>query len=143
MRPELNQQCKEKLFALYYKQSVLQDIDWLSQGLPDYVCYPEMVTNKLNGKSSFLHLRSVDQLTDEEVIEIMKIAIPTYPSYQTAEYGRRLMRVDYLKTSQGLSGYDWIHIGDYLRSIGIATGFMGYSVEELIEAGWIKLKKDN
>lgn len=30
---------------------------------------------------------------------------------------------------------------DYLRSLGFANPFMGYSVERLIDLGWIKIKQ--
>jgi hypothetical protein len=127
MRPELNQHLKERFFAQYYEQKVMSDKDF-----PNRL---EEVEPCLGGvESTILLLRSIDQLTDEEYKEVAKCMYQD-DHWLEADLGRDLLDTDKV-LSLKLSG----KIIDYLRSIGIALPFMGYSVEELVKAGWVKLK---
>lgn len=132
---KLTPQLKEKLYALYWGQEVK--------------CYtqldgPFMIDDgrKMRTSVSYLLLRPITQVTDEEAIEVAKIWRPLrgnvgYNSqFHTAICGREII--------DRLNGYDrdfetFMLLTDYLRSKGFALPFMGISVEEFIEAGWIKL----
>lgn len=86
-----------------------------------------------------LSLRSINSLTDSEAIEVAKM----YPTFgKTDEIQRTRI---FLDQQLSLSDSRWInlpsHIIDYLRSIGIALPFMGLSVNQLIEAGVLKIRE--
>jgi hypothetical protein len=83
--------------------------------------------------NSWLELRSIDSLTNEERYDLCNIA--------------DMFLVDHLEAA--LIEWDGIYkIGfdkacaviDYLRSIGIALPYLGHSVEELVQLGIVKLK---
>lgn len=88
-------------------------------------------------EQAFLYLRPVDQITDEEAIQVAKMGGDrisfTMPPNQVRNH----------LLQQSPNNTRWVTLGshtvDYLRSIGVALPFMIHSVEELIEAGWIKL----
>lgn len=134
MRPELNQQLKERFFAQYWGQKVF-----------DYAV--SMINHPVRISPDFAReveawavLRSIDQLTDEENIEIAKIF--------NQHVIKKHYETDDLKAYLIMKGHGYalrvdhfLTVADYMRSIGVAAPFMGYSVEELCEAGWVRLKE--
>lgn len=63
-------------------------------------------------------------------------------AYYKDDFSHLLLRP--LLVDDGCAGmyiYRVPHLLDYLRSKGFALPFMGISVEEMVQAGWIKLKE--
>jgi len=88
-----------------------------------------------------LLIRSISQLTDEELIQVRKLlSIPDNFELVLRKKGDFLVykpNGEYYPTyaEQGLVIYD------YLRSIGIILPFRGYSVEQILQMGWAKIKE--
>jgi hypothetical protein len=80
----------------------------------------------------YIELRSIDSLTDEELLKINQgLGLDSHDysdAYDLKFYYENNIAVELLTT-------------DYLRSIGIALPFRDHSVEEMIEQGILKLKK--
>ena len=70
-------------------------------------------------KHSWLQLKPLSKISDDDAEEC---------GYDNAKY---FLSDNYLFNS--------VKIFDYLRSKGYALSYLGLSVEEMVEAGWIKL----
>ena len=123
MKAEINNENKAKFFALYWGQKVIKDD--VSQLL--YVS-PNI---NLEHDSWYLNLKPLSSISDED-----RNVVSTY-------YNTNLIKIDEYGGFE--PWYDgnfkpWRSIQiDYLRSKGYALPWMGLSVEEIVEAGWIKL----
>jgi hypothetical protein len=129
MKAEINNENKAKFFALYYGQNVLHD----------YSKNGDLNTYKieyLDGDREYqwLGLKPLSKISDEDAIDL---------GYKQCD--------DQLNFNYGMSpsGCFLDEMGDmdeflssdadYLRSRGYALPWMGISVEDQIEAGWVKL----
>lgn len=131
MMPELTPDLKERLFMQYYMQNLM----WFAGYEEEMGVF--IVSGRATGESidsAYLGLRSVSNITDEEAIEIAKIVRPKHQYLHTPEEGKW-----YILRERTTSPKEYLQLTDYLRSIGVALPFMGYSVEELVEAGWVKM----
>lgn len=132
MKTEINQENKEKFFALYYGQKIVS-----------HRSYPENSTNSISGgiikqyseKDYFLKLIPISKISDKDGLILYKIIYPMGWINNDVKYIRTWLE----------SFYDGDHkkiqpqAVDFIRSIGASFEWMGLSVEEMIEAGWIKL----
>ena len=127
---ELTLENKAKFMYQYWGQEVfkLQGLDKIYKSP-----YVEVLDE------DHLLLKQLSSITDEDAIEVSKIVRNFYtkePLFSISEVK--------LFLSDWMSSVDFIalalYINDYLRSKGYALPWMGLSVEEMIEAGWIKLK---
>ena len=120
MKAEINNENKAKFFAQYWGQKVVSHLE-----------YPDLSTNTIDGalikkyseEDYFLILKPLSSISDEDARFICSL--------------HKVISTDYkwLFLGINLSGYDV----DYLRLKGYAVPAFGLSVEEMVEAGWIKL----
>lgn len=103
---------KAKFFAQYWGQEVLTTF-FGSGFYIDRDLYP------ISSGSFFLVLKPLSSITDEDAGE---------SGYDNA---KSMLSDNYLVNSP--------YVFDYLRSRGYALPWMGLSVEQLIEYGWVKL----
>lgn len=145
MTDQTQEQQKDKraFFAQYWGQDVLIE--------PDFIPFDEIIPIILMGVDldtlsdcDFLILRSISQITDEEAIDIQKILRleDTQAGFETDKEQIK----NHLKNGiEGIFLIDFygysFEVIDYLRSIGILIPFRGYSVEQIIEMGWAKVRK--
>lgn len=122
MKAEINNENKAKFFALYWGQEVLSDGGHLGGCVGD--CEEDM----------FLLLKHLSSISDEDAIELGYSTCddPLNPNYGMSASGCFLD--DWTQREEML-----MSDSDYLRSKGYALPWMGLSVEEMVEAGWIKL----
>lgn len=145
------QQAKALFFAQYLTQPVLRCISRPKETfkvLP-YDCTESETTN-------FLLLRTVNQLTDEEYIEVSKLlgykGVYYEPNLlQTGKVTVGLFRSIINEFETKVNVHNIARIQDYLRSIGILlpltyideTGKpVTKSVEEIIALNWAKIKEN-
>lgn len=116
MKAEITLKNKAKFFALYWGQKILKD------GVVKYYYTVSGGPLSLLKSSYQLHLKPLSSITEEDAIAagISKAKLSRYKMFP------------YL-----LSPF----MIDYLRSKGYALPYLGLSVEEMIEAGWIKLQE--
>jgi hypothetical protein len=130
MKPETNNDNKAKFFAQYWGQKETGS-DYYGEIMPDtWNDFPINITNQ------YLIVTPLSQLTDEELLQLAK----NYWGDQYIEGWSDLHTIDWGKKLVSGVAFDSI-TNDYLRFKGYAIPWMGLSVEELIEAGWVKLKK--
>jgi len=111
MNSVINNENKAKFFALYWGQAVLWE-PFIGQN----VFVDQHFSWDLVGRAFYyLNLKPLSQISDEDV-----------------EEGYWHLYAYHIPVSA-------INI-DYLRSKGYALPWMGLSVEELVDAGWVKLK---
>lgn len=129
MKAELTPELKERFFALYWGQKVMKD-----KFRPDKLFMVQ--PHEAESDRTCLMIRTLDQITDEEAIEVAKIIWEkeSEKDMHTAEEGRW-----YLIYRCKLDRKEHPALIDFLRSKGFAVPYMGHSVEELVDAGWIKL----
>lgn len=111
-----------------------------------------------------LLLKPVSAISDEDAIQVAKIAMvgefkkvirykdfidikseglePDINMVQIFHTGEFELAFSKSYEYQGIHGEKYVEIIDFLRSKGYALPFMQYSVEQLIEMGWVKLKTD-
>lgn len=85
---------------------------------------------------SYLELKPLSSITDEDAIEVAKICFVDidedwYPMF-----------VDDVRKEDIFPCGDR-DVADYLRSKGYALPWLGITVEEMVEAGWIKLTSND
>jgi hypothetical protein len=127
MKAEITNENKAKFFALYWMQDVLMckhynkpitlignHIDYLYCG--DYSEY-------------YLQLKPLSSISDEDK---EAVGLESYNQFDEKGWYER-------STFDELFYYWSFEDADYLRLKGYALPWMGLSVEELVEAGWIKL----
>jgi hypothetical protein len=127
-----------------------------------------------NVASTYLTLKPLSQITDEDAIEVAKMMAASssvYLHYEKTEWGvdrknaigRQIWVYEknrvgntavsvcyinlsgsvYFKTESGIRLYcDELRIYDFLRSRGYALPWMGLSIEEMVNSGWIKFEKN-
>lgn len=110
MKAEINNENKAKFFALYWGQKVIKDD----------TCQLLYVSSNINLEhdSWYLNLKPLSSISDEDknsILEFVEKVIPISETYAT------------------------VFSIDYLRSKGYALPYLGLSVEDLINAGWIKI----
>lgn len=128
MKTEITLENKEKFFTQYWGQKVITNDNLSSIGVATYV----------NGTSiilEYLLLKPLSSITDEDAIEVARIA-----GYTNVVYDMRKKKSLIRMVKDAISNHILTYkIVDYLRSKGYALPWMGLSVEEMIDAGWIKL----
>ena len=135
---------KAQFFALYLGQKVSKYHKGDHQDLNHLVSYS---TIKYLNDDDYLQLRSVDQLTDEELTEVIKLSKLSVSSYYEPNFNDVPMGKWIVSNNQFLHD----SIGQYLRSIGILLPFtylsednkpITLSPSDLIGFGWIKMEKE-
>lgn len=119
MKTENTLENKSKFFAQYFGQKVLlheSDMDDIQLFL----------NNEMGGdiKNWLLYLKPISQITDEDAVVL------GYTDSKSAI--TKHLKMIGKETSDA----------DYLRSKGYALPWMGLSVEDLVEYGWVKLKEN-
>ena len=86
----------------------------------------------------FLQLKPTKKITSDEAKELGKIL-----NIKDDEVIGILISDEFLNTmiSAKNGGVINVHAIDYLRSKGYAVSFMGYSVSDLVELGWVKINE--
>lgn len=161
MKSEITPENKAKFFAQYWGQDVLSSDMYGDNGT---IYSLTMKEDSCNDK--WLLLKPLSSISDEDAIEVAKIACPEL--FHTRKSGHYIERrefengwitvkhdINYKSVDIDIDGYilvynesddggydrnpNMVHAIDYLRSKGYALPWMGLTVEEMIEAGWVKL----
>lgn len=162
MKTEITLENKAKFFAQYWNQKIFFTSN--NQLNPHKNSFGRLINNK-----DFLLLKHLSSITDEDAIEVAEIInISSYDFIEVFE-NNDTTAIKCLLTSKkdgdcyggivyiykdGTIYWDYhnkdkyneseirlLTAYDYLRSKGYALPWMGLSVEEMVEAGWIKLQK--
>ena len=130
---ELTPELKERFFAQYWGQKVLHVND---ESEMNYLFEVDKGTFQLNLSGCYLVLRELPAITPEESIDLTLLSFPEISELQNEKKGVELLwnTLNSIRDSS-----NWLSTWDYLRCKGFALPFMGHSVEELVNAGWIKL----
>jgi hypothetical protein len=130
MKAEINNENKAKFFALYWGQRIMS-----YRYLKEYQLSSPLSVWTEN--VVYLELKSLSQISDEDarVIAEQNRFNGNYDVFP--KVGRDILRrVFELEDSQMCLPTE---SADYLRSKGYALPWMGLSVDEMVDGGWIKL----
>lgn len=153
IKPEMTAEAKARFFALYWGEVVIQDVD----NAVVVQLYPVHPSNMYRFEESNLLLKPLSSITDEDAIEV-GILTGCWSRKEAIECGDEIKEqlIGFGKNFCKSIGKDYgIGLGapfasgiqdisdafDFLRSKSYALPFMGWSVEQMVEAGWIKLKQ--
>lgn len=136
MKAEINIENKARFFALYWGQNVIKDVNNSSE-----LCtYPVHPSNMYRFEESHLELTPLSDITDDDAIEVTAMIFYTIGKTQLILSKDGIINM--FDSGWNVSATKMIRIFDYLRSKGYALPFMGLSVEDMVQAGWIKLIED-
>jgi hypothetical protein len=125
IKPDMTVEAKARFFALYWGQEVLKASVYTHEVSAAY---------NLKHKSFYLSLKPLSSITGVDTFEIGRI-LQVYPEDVVPWLNGDSVHEDFQ------SAFTFQHAIDYLRSRGYALPFMGWSVEQMVEAGWIKLSE--
>jgi hypothetical protein len=144
MKAEINNENKGKFFALYWDQMVLCSDLYGDNGL----IYSITMSIK-NIEEYWLQLKPLSSISDEDAIEVAKLDSSVNWNFGTFGVWKNTFGATIVSNGQGLIqkyAQTIIDISfltpvqfDYLRLKGYALPWMGLSVDQMVEAGWIKL----
>lgn len=146
MKIELNLENKKKFIAQYYNQKILKYKD---ENFTVLVWGDRLELKEI--ENTQLLLKSLNKITDEEALEIIEILELEEANYQIDEHQGLTIYIgdwedfnhydisDNYMEFQEMKYVKIFHIFQYLQSKGYALPYQGYTVNELIEAGWIIL----
>lgn len=157
MKIENTLENKAKFFAQYWGQKVFC---YNSEGPIINTFHKNIVCGRFFS-IGFLELTPLSQITDEDAIEVAKIlfgkkftlgevlrttkyiSVKVLVENTTINQNVRITYADcHLQNANGYGLSNCIDAFDYLRSKGYVLPWMGLSVEELVEYGWVKLKEE-
>jgi hypothetical protein len=135
-KPHLNKtDVKCRFFAQYWGQNVKTSEKHQKKGLKPLRIDAHSL--QYVNSDSFLELKPLSKITDEDAlaaIRIVKVYVRRDGSFITEH-----VPIDNIKNSF-LDVPIWrLDLADFLRSKGYALPFMEYSVDELVELGWVRL----
>lgn len=146
MKAELNQETKEAFFAQYWDQRSCIMPYSTKHVIPMECLYywhnrPED-QKKSVGELSCIQLKPLSSVTIVDakvVIEMMGLQW----DYESGQFYELLLKkgvfMDYFERVRPVFMKETSGVVDYFRSKGYALPFRGITVEEMVEAGWIKL----
>ena len=138
MKAEINNENKAKFFALYLNQKVLCDNLRSNERLDK--------SWNWSHKDFWIQLKPLSSISDEDATWIAKVYGGFYDTKEDLKDYKDHINLALIEDDEEAHNW-WDHIGfqtmiqvnDYLRSKGYALPWMGLSVEDIVEAGWIKL----
>lgn len=150
IKPEMNSENKAKLFAQYYNQTVLFNPDI------DHLMVLNSTTLGDHHEGDCLLLTPLSDITDKDAIEVAhnvgminafvserdsEVVMVVDDSYYIGIYSIGVI-VMYKGLGLNIKPYwsDTQKLYDKIRSKGYALPWLNYSVEDMVQAGWIKLK---
>ncbi len=138
MKAELNKKNKAKFFALYWGQDVLSE--WGER----LIVVDGKMDRVYDISEMFLQLKPLSAISDEDFITLCEILDPNKETYQNQKDVLEYKSQIELILSETNIGDPFpivraFKLIDYLRSKGYALPWMGLSVEQMVESGWIKL----
>lgn len=145
MKAELNNENKAKFFALHFFGTSFNYIGSIGRdrfigGISkNWNIIDENDGSEHRIEGCVIKLNPLSYITDEDAIEVGKYL--GFPQKHYLKNGKAFIG-ELLKGKGMLFNYHPYKISfvfDYLRSAGYALRWMGLSVDEMIEAGWIKL----
>lgn len=148
---------KAQFFALYWGQRVAANSarqyspGWLVE-TPLLEVSTEPYEWKM--KKWYLELTPLYLITDEDAIKVANICFNDPNRMQMIKIGRHaiwyffevglpvLNKIWTNEIDQSFGCNKMIYVADYLRSKGYTLPWKNYSVEDLVNMGWVKLKQD-
>lgn len=127
---------KARLFALYWGQHVLTSSNWEFM-YPLVKVRQEYFDGETNGM--FLELKPLSMISYDDCDALGKI----YGHNYTIPEIKNWISDDDNFSFGGINSKSVIEMIDYLRSKGYALPYLGISVQEQIDKGWIRLKTNN
>jgi hypothetical protein len=132
---KLTNELKAQFFALYWNQRVMSRLYNGKSRLNNVKVDALSLSDEKNNTGDYIELKPLSTISDEDAIEIGKLAGDDSEDYEK-EYGKGYYKMYLLDFAMYQSKFT-----DILRSKGFAIDWRGISVEEMIKAGWIKLKE--
>jgi len=134
---------KARFFGQYYGQRVLCIRSKEEPTL--YVGFDDMQNNMVLD-ADYLLLKPLSSIDDADALEVLKICGIDHELEQYKDFYDMLKEqsnfMDYFFKARPLYFSEVILAYQYLQSKGYALPFLNYSVNQLVEKGWIKLKEE-
>ena len=138
MKAKINFDNKKAFFAHYYNQSIVTDgSQRFGYSVSDFF------EGIFDESKAYLELTSLSQISEEDMISIGFDIQAPFEDVNIKFYFERFDTHWHLYYN-GISadGYLLLEDYDFLRSKGYALPYMGITIEEMVDAKWIKLKNE-
>jgi hypothetical protein len=138
IKPGMNSESKAKFFASYIGCNFISDdclttLDHIILDSDNPYGWINTIGQRIYTADGQIVLKDLSSITDEQDIEVTKIFYPLSENSAITED-------EFSAFGINSPAKRIIELIDYLRSKGYALPFMSYSVEDMVQAGWIKLK---
>lgn len=143
MKTENTLENKERFFALYFKQDVLRISQYPSVKIQ---INSDTIFDRVYNTDCYLQLKPLESISDEDAIVFFDIVWAKVGSHKDKpndfkiEFGKDWALSPTIER-YGLIPTGLFHGVDWLRSKCYALPWMGLSIQDLIDYGWIKLKE--
>lgn len=133
MKAEINNLNKVKFFAQYWGQKVFVNPILSIEPVINYYLfdhdYPEDIDQE------YLLLKPLSQINDEDMKGVANLV--GLDDELDSDWNENIQElIDHIQGDDA-----FLMLGDFFRSKGYALPWLGLSVEEMVEAGWIKLSE--
>lgn len=133
MKAEITQENKAKFFAQYWALNCICNDEFIWRSDETFDTVLSIYNGDLSGW--YAKLKPLTAISNKDALELGKIGLEgDYDSSVTDEECIEYCKSDILKTD-----VYFYNVSDYLRSKGYALPWMGLTVQEMVEYGWIKL----
>jgi hypothetical protein len=120
---------KCRFFGQYLEQIIAKETNSKS---PTINVTRVLLTNDVS--KYHLELKTLSKITDEDANSLIPFVSMNFSSRYTEEYIREQIKKDIIDVRNVSAKFY-----DILRSKGYALPFLGYSVEDLVSFGWVRL----
>lgn len=127
MKAQINNENRGKFHAQYHGQKLIM-VDVNGDEYETTIGFGDGMLLPSSTKSKYIELRPLSAITDEDAIEVGLSGKQHFKQFYAAYGEVRALSILYNEI-------------DFLRSRGYALPWMNLSVDELIAAGWVKLRK--
>lgn len=132
MKAEITLENKAKFFAQYWGQKVLSWGEVVVDPMYKWRNIPKMKTSSFTS----IILKPLSSISDEDCVLCHKMYFRYTEDQKLNEHSISFVKKYIIEPKEFIMNT----ILDYLRSKGYALPWMGISVEEMVDAGWIKLQ---
>jgi len=136
---ENNLENKAKFFAQYWGQEVLEDEE---ADILYKVCVIDLLNARIGSNKCYLRLKPLSKISDEDALfgsSLLKGSSHLSNESRIYQFKQLFESPNFWVNQTNIPLNNMLVCFDFLRSKSYALPYMGLSVEEQVERGWVRL----